>query len=713
MKKSLFMLFVLVSSLLGSSGGASPTHDMTRLVIELGVILFAARAGGALFKRFNFPAVLGELVAGIIIGPYLLGALPFPGFPDGLFPIIAHSPIPVSTELYGIATIASIILLFMAGLETDLKLFLRFSFAGTVVGVGGVVFSFVIGDLTAVWLISGIDSFMHPQALFLGVMSTATSVGIPVRILSEKKKLDTPEGVTILAGAVIDDILGIILLAIVVGISTIDSSSGAHSPNWAAIGMIGVKAVGVWLLFTALGLLFAEKIAKLLRINGSLQTVAVMSLGLALLLAGIFEHAGLAMIIGAYVMGLTLSKTDLNFTIQEHLEPLQSFFVPIFFSFLGMLVNVRDIFTREALLIGGIYTVGAIAAKLIGSGIPALFLNFNRVGALRIGLGMVPRGEVALIIAGVGLANGILPKDLFSIAVVMTLVTTLVAPILLAQALSWGGRGTRKEVKVFDTSTLNFNFPSVEFTDLIEHKILQGFQAEGFMIHRLDIDVDIYNIQKEQILIIFKRENNEISIESSEDTQLFIRSLVYEMLVELNTVVANVKEMAKPEEMKRSLAESQSPLTASNRFDVSELLNPGRIIMDLKSSTKDAVIEELLTLLVEDGKICNLDSAKSAVMEREAAISTGMQYGLAIPHGRIAEVDNLHVAIGISQEGICFDSLDGNPSHVFVLTIVPSEKKVPYVQFLAAISSAMNSDERVKDLRKLTNKHDVISFFKA
>ncbi len=711
MKKVLILLLLVITSLFASGGEGSPTHAMTQLVIELGVILFAARLGGAIFKKLNFPSVLGELIAGIVIGPYLLGAVPLPGFPEGLFPLIAGAAIPVSTELYGIATVASIILLFMAGLETDLKLFLRFSFAGSVVGIGGVFFSFVIGAFTASKMLD--ISFMNPQALFLGVMSTATSVGITVRILSEKRKLDTPEGVTILAGAVIDDILGIILLAIVVGIAAIETGHGAHpaTPDWGAIGLIGVKAIGVWLGFTALGLVFADKIAKFLKINGSLQTISIMGLGLALLLAGIFEQAGLAMIIGAYVMGLTLSKTDLNFTIQEHLEPLQGFFVPIFFATMGMLVNVRDIFTKEALIIGGIYTVGAILAKLIGSGIPALFLNFNKIGALRIGLGMVPRGEVALIIAGVGLANGILEKELFSIAVVMTLITTLVAPVLLAKALTIGGKGTRKDVKIFDTETLTYEFPSDELADLMEHKILMGFQGEGFMLHRLEMEEGIYNIQKEHTLIIFNRNHKEITINSPKDSQLFIRSLVYEMLVELNTVVSKVKDLARPEDMKQALSESSSPTTT--RFDVTELLHPECIAMNLKATTKEEVIDEMLALLQENGVIKDMASARAAVMEREEAISTGMQYGLAIPHGRIAEVDELHVAVGISRKGINFGSLDGAPSNVFFLTIVPSEKKVPYVQLLAAISSALNSEERVGKLHELSVRQDVISFFKV
>ncbi len=683
----------------------SHTHAMMMLVLQLGVILFAARLGGAIFKKLKMPSVLGELIAGIVIGPYALGGMSFLTFTEGIFPLV-EGAIPVSTELYGIATIASIILLFMAGLETDLKLFLRFSFAGSVVGIGGVIFSFVIGTFTGSELLD--IPFMSPQALFLGVMSTATSVGITVRILSDKKKLDTPEGVTILAGAVIDDILGIILLAIVVGISAIEGSDA--SADWGAIGIIAVKAIGVWLGFTIVGLIFADKIAKVLRINGSLQVVSVMSFGLALIVAGLFEQAGLAMIIGAYVMGLILSKTDLNLIIQENLEPLQGFFVPIFFATMGMLVNVEHIFTRQALVIGGIYTIGAIVAKMVGSGIPALFLNFNKMGALRIGLGMVPRGEVALIIAGVGLASGILNEEVFSIAVVMTLVTTLIAPVLLSKALTVGGRGTRKEVVISETGTLTYDFPSIELADLVEHKILQGFLGEGFMLHRLEADEELYHVQKEHTLILLRRDGARIEFDSPIDDQIFLKSLLYEMLVDLNSVVGKIKDLVKPEEIKRSIANTTSAASAIN-YGFGHLFRPECIKMKLESTTKEGIIDELLDLLHENAVITDLESAREAVLDREKAISTGMQYGLAIPHGRIPQVDDLHVAVGFAPDGIEFGALDGLPSRVFILTVVPTEKKVPYVQFLASISSSMNTQEKVDSLCEKTYRNEVINFF--
>jgi Kef-type K+ transport system membrane component KefB len=303
--------------------GASPEknlemgHLMTVLVLEMALIVVAARTFGLIFSRYlKLPRVLGELVAGMAIGPYALGSIHLPILGQPLFPQKA-GVLPVSPELYGLAIIASIVLLFLAGLETDLSTFLRYSIIGTMVGIGGVLFSFVLGDLVAVWLLPGVDSFMSPTALFLGTLSTATSVGITARILSEKRKMSSPEGVTILAGAVLDDVLGIILLAVVVGISKIGTEGGQI--NWGEIGIIGLKAFGFWIICTVLGIIFAKRISKLLKWFKSSDAIAGVSLGLALFLAGLAEMVGLAMIIGAYVMGLSLSQTDISHELRTPL----------------------------------------------------------------------------------------------------------------------------------------------------------------------------------------------------------------------------------------------------------------------------------------------------------------------------------------------------------------------------------------------------------
>ncbi len=544
---SLLILFTGAVFASNTDKNPSMTHHMMLLVIQLGIIIFAAKFGGIIFDKFlKMPAVLGELFAGILIGPYLLGSIALPGFSHGLFEMAGSFPI--STELYGIATVASIILLFLAGLETDFAMFLRFSFAGSLIGIGGVVFSFVTGDLVAVFLSNLISDkpigFMHPIALFLGTISTATSVGITARILSEKRKMDSPEGVSILAGAVIDDVIGIILLAIVLGISSaLTGSGGSHNLDWSKIALIAGKAVGFWLIATVLGLIFAKKIAAFLK-KFSHGVMASIALGFALLLAGLSEMAGLAMIIGAYIMGLSLSKTDIAHVIQEKLSPLYHFFVPVFFTVMGMMVDFSAFSSTNIILFGLIYSVTAVISKMLGSSLPALFMGFNLRGAIRVGIGMVPRGEVALIVAGIALSAGLIPPSIFSIAIMMTLITTLIAPPALVWAFKSDKRGTKKEVstKGEEIEVLEMEFRNIQTTNMLMESLLSSFKEEEFFVHMIDINCRLYAILKDDISVSLRHYPTKVLIECNNKDLQYIKFIFAESILELVEIINEIKD---------------------------------------------------------------------------------------------------------------------------------------------------------------------------
>ncbi len=417
----------------------------THLVLQLSVILFAAKIGAEVFVRYlKQPAVLGELIVGMVLGPYALGShIPIPGMYEGfdiLFPLAhaaegaATSTIPVSNELWVIGQIAVVILLFIAGLETDLQQFLRYGVRALVVAIGGVVFPFVLGAWATV-VFGFAEGMMDPVALFMGAIMTATSVGITARVLSDIGKISTPEGVTILAGAVVDDVLGILILAIVVSIA----KAGVVSPG--AIGLLALKAFGFWLGLTAVSILLANTIARVLTAFKSEGATMVLALALCFLVAAVTEMFGLAMIIGAYMIGLALSKTGIAERLEESLRGIYHGFVPIFFVLMGMLVDFNAM--KSAVLFGFIISILAIISKVFGCGLPALAVGFNRVGGFRIGIGMLPRGEVALIVAGVGIASGVIDTTIFGVSVMMTFITTLMAPIILVHIFRKGGDGRR------------------------------------------------------------------------------------------------------------------------------------------------------------------------------------------------------------------------------------------------------------------------------
>ncbi|MBI9101496.1 MAG: cation:proton antiporter [Spirochaetales bacterium] len=522
------------------------THLMTVLVLQLAMVVISARLVGYLFSTYlKQPKVLGELVAGMIIGPYALGRIHIPMIHGPLFSL-AEGAIPVSPELYGFAMVASIILLFLSGLETDLPTFLKFSLRGSVIGLGGVVFSFVLGDLTAVLFLPGVNSFMNPEALFLGTLSTATSVGITARILSEKRKLSSPEGVTILAAAVLDDVVGIVLLAIVVGISKV-SGSGEHIP-WKHIGFVAAKAFGFWIIFTVLGIIFGPRITRRMKQFRSMEMIASLSFGLALFFSGLAEMAGLAMIIGAYVTGLSLSQTDMAHEIRTRLKGIYDFFVPVFFCVMGMMVDFAAI--KPVFFFGLIYTFAAILGKLLGCGLPSLTMGFNLKGAARIGAGMLPRGEVTLIVAGIGLSSGAIGKDLFGISIMTLLIASVIAPPLLVKSFSGGpGFKSKSEKEKEDLHSIDLEFASARLVDFIKEQVLDGFRDEEFFIYQADISRPIFHIRKEQISITMIIEDNHIIMNMSSEDELLVRLMLVEQLLTLKDLLSGLESMKSPDTM--------------------------------------------------------------------------------------------------------------------------------------------------------------------
>jgi fructose-specific phosphotransferase system IIA component len=551
--------------------------------------------------------------------------------------------------------------------------------------VGGAVFSFALGAFSGVFLLH--TGFMDPRCLFLGILSTATSVGITARILSDQKKMDSPEGVTILAAAVFDDVLGIIMLAVVLGIVAL-LTSGEGTLSAAGILIIAGKAFGIWLGFTALGLIFSRQIAGFLKTFKHSYDFAILALGIALLLAGIFEKQGLAMIIGAYVSGLSLSKTDIAAVVQERIHGLYEFFVPLFFAVMGMMVNVREILSAPVLIFGAVYMAAAILAKIVGCGGPALLLGFNAKGALRIGVGMVPRGEVALIIAGIGLASGVLDNQLFGVIILMTLITTLAAPPLLSFSLKIPGFGTRRPVKSDDSATGIWEFYSDEIADIVVDTLLKDLRSEGFYVQMMNIDEGISQARKDDIALSITEEESVVTIETSKADMPFVKTSVYEVILRLNDAMQKLKDSSDPKAMKQEIA----GLEGRTNEQILALIQSRCIMLNLKGETKEEVITELVDLLNSQGKLEDRDLVLADVFQREKTMSTGMQHGIALPHAKTDGVKDIFVAVGVKKEGIDFESLDGEKSRLFILVVSPRKTSGPHVQFLAAIGTVLKDD---------------------
>ena len=398
--------------------------DMLPILLGLVLILIGARLGGALFLRFGQSAVLGELLAGVVIGN--LGLLVIHGL-DGLNQI---------QGLDILAQIGVLFLLFEVGLHTNVSQMLAVGASSLVVAVIGVIVPMVLGYFCSAYFFPGHHVLTH---WFVGATLSATSVGITARVLTDLKRTSSTEGRIILGAAVIDDVLGLIVLAVVSGIIVASNAGRAFEPLqgvWILVKAVGFLAgsivIGQWVskrLFKAAGVLAGE---------GMLLSVAlVLCFGLAFL-AGKF---GLAPIVGAFAAGLILDEVqyqDLRArdrkrrSIPELLEPLSSFLVPVFFLLMGMRVDLSVFGNTGVLGFAAVLTVAAVVGK------QACSLGGFEKGAdrLAVGLGMIPRGEVGLIFAGIGttlhLAGvRVVDDDVFSAVVVMVALTTFMTPPLL------------------------------------------------------------------------------------------------------------------------------------------------------------------------------------------------------------------------------------------------------------------------------------------
>ena len=761
------------ASALASGGGASPAYpnfglprveEMMFLVLQLGIIIFAARLGGAVASMLKLPSILGELAAGVVIGPWALGGVGFGSglFADGLFhgaalkamndavagPAVAMFGTTAgngamfdatSPALYGIATLASVILLFLSGLETDLKMFLRYSFVGLMVGLGGVVVSFAAGDLCAVYLLPEFfNSFAYlkdlPLAeamtkeapLYMGIMSTATSVGITARILSEKKKMDSEEGVTIMAGAVIDDVLGLIVLAVgngIIAANAVAAKAGAASGamDWGAIGVVAAKAFGVWLFATVVGLVAARWIAKVLKkAFKSPVVIATMAFGLALILAGVFEYMGLAMIIGAYVMGLSLSRTDLKHPIQEMLSPVYTFLVPIFFCAMGMMVDVSALCSKPVLVFGGIYTVLAVAAKVVGCMAPSMFCGFNVLGGLRIGAGMVPRGEVALIIAGLGLSSGYLTQEIFGIGILMTLVTTVVAPPALVALFAPKARGVRHPKKSHDgTREICLELGGEDAADLVLSKLVAEFRDEGFFTSLLSKEDGIWEVAMDDMEISLRRDGRTIHIICTEAEEAIAMTAWMEVASSINDLARSISTPIRREDVKSMLPGADT--LHAGRSGVGRYMRRFVMLPGFRASSKKEAIEKMVAEIAAacPDHVKNVQSAVEAVLRREESMPTGLDHGIAVPHGRSPDVSGIAGAVAIlDNSGTAagciadYETIDNSPVSIIVLTLANSDEQTPYLQLMSFISRALRGEDGYARLLKCKTADEMRKFFR-
>lgn len=382
---------------------------MEKILLDTALILFATKIAGIASQKLKMPEVLGALVAGVLLGPAVLDAVDY------------------SDSVKLLANFGVIFLMFLAGLETNIEEFKKAGKSSFFIAVLGIAFPLVLGTASA-YLFFG----NWVENLFVGIILTATSVSITVETLTELGKLNTRAGVNVLGAAVIDDVLGLILISIVLAIY--GNSEGGSSGVSAAGTLIGIFVFCAAAVLAVIFLpAFLEKHAKAIQPGRALLTFSIAA---ALLAAFTAEKIGIASITGAYLFGLLLSTLPQKEYLERNIKAISSGFLsPIFFASVGIEANLNGL-NAEVAAIALVMFFTAVLGKVLGCGIAARLFRMSRSESLQVGVGMISRGEVAIITANIGLQNHIISQEIFIPTIIVVILTTIVTPILLKLSFS-------------------------------------------------------------------------------------------------------------------------------------------------------------------------------------------------------------------------------------------------------------------------------------
>jgi Kef-type K+ transport system membrane component KefB len=432
----LLLSLIPAVALADGSEELSHTDPVSPVLLALTIMLISAKLGGALLEKFRLPAVLGELVAGVVIGNIVLINPAWTFFEPLRVAVITA---PWATVIDSFARIGVVLLLFSVGLESTVAEMRKVGVSSFFVAVAGVVAPFILGYFASSWFIKEVPPTilaMNPNFdvvyihLFIGATLTATSVGITARVFQDLGKMHLREAKIILGAAVIDDVLGLIILAVVGGIVVAAETGTALSIT--SVAWIITAAVGFLVGAILLGQLLVPRLMGFASRIQSKGMMIIAAVGFCFMLAYSANLAGLAPIVGAYAAGLILeeihfSRFNEKRTLHELLEPVTSLLVPIFFVLMGIQVRLETFADPNVIGIA----LGITVAAFIGKQVCGLAVAERGLDRLTVGLGMIPRGEVGLIFASIGKSLNVVDDATFSAVVIMVILSTFVTPGLL------------------------------------------------------------------------------------------------------------------------------------------------------------------------------------------------------------------------------------------------------------------------------------------
>jgi Kef-type K+ transport system membrane component KefB len=406
---------------------ATAEQAILRAIVDVSLLIFMAKILAGVFSHLQLPEVLGEVLAGIVLSPHLLGGIRIAGNPI----------IELNVHVVAFAEIGAILLLFVAGLEVEFAQFRALGGPSFAVGALGVVVPFVMGAYAYTLL-----GNPGPAVLIVGAALTATSIAVTMRTLDEMGRLNTTEGNLMINSAVIDDVLGLILLSVVVSVL----ETGLF-PSLTEVAQSLLETVGIWLVLVLIVVFIGPRLVRAAQTVRASGTVEVAATALCFGSAAGAAALGLHPIVGAFAAGMAIAGSRVLGQVKEYIDKINLIFSPIFFAFIGAQLDLFSL--REEALLGILILIAiAIVSKIVGCGLPAYAYLRNKGQATRVGIGMVSRGEVGLIIAGIGLTSGSIGQNVYAQIVTMAIATTIITPVLLRRVFRGVRNGDHRDRRI-------------------------------------------------------------------------------------------------------------------------------------------------------------------------------------------------------------------------------------------------------------------------
>lgn len=698
MAPTIFVAFCAAAACAGEGGGIARVTIIpsARFILQVGVLVLAAKIGGRLFSRWRLPRLLGEVAVGVAIGPHMLGGLAIPLFPDGLMSD-ASAFLGTQSPVAGIVTISLLVFFFLTGLDTDIRHLRTTPKTGIALSLCGFLFCFsaALAILAHVPGLGGTTTlrWLNPQTLLVSAAVSVTSLGMLAKMLADRRRLESPAGALSLASATADTAAGLFMFTVFSGMLAAAADGGTLNASLMLTMALRV-CIGVGLVFSC-GIPIARFVNNLALREKTFASAFAVSAACLLIAGGVMGVMGLPVIAGAYAMGLVFSTTDLRHEIRERLDFVSVVLIPACFTVAGMQIDPRVLNDPAVVLGMSVFVAGAVLAKAVGCAVPAFFCGLDLLGYLRVGLASMPRGEMSLALLVAVMLMTPLPPALILSALMLIALTCVAGPSLAERVFVQSGAGTRRQMPLPETVKSVFRFPSQQAALLVINRAVEIFEDDGFYAQRLNRYQILYRISRESQVIHLKGSDGEVVFECSERERPLVNAVMMELSCGLEQ---SMRELQKPFDDVSIRKNLQHTERAGDIASIAAMLKNRFTRRTLKprllATTKQGAISELVTLLYDNGLVMDRDVAVQAVYEREQGLSTGLEFGVAIPHARTDAVARLVCAVGLKKEGLEFDAADGEPTRIVVLVLAPDSAATPQLQLIAQICRMLDGRGR-------------------